>query len=219
MRRPRSVDGMGDALATWYEARVCMLNPAARNVIGARPTRTACAMGELCRDTLFASGHAAAAAVRDTTVNASLEDVVEANTLLSGVGFESGGLAAAHGYAQGYTVLADVERNYLHGEMVAMGTLAQLMLEGDRLEAERVAVFFAGVGLPVHLGQLGVERSHDAALQAVVQGTLAFQALGNLPFPVDAKKVLAALLAADELGQTVAAAEGDAAYRRLQNGG
>ncbi|MEL7185728.1 MAG: iron-containing alcohol dehydrogenase, partial [Pseudomonadota bacterium] len=37
------VAGMGDAMATWYEASVCLNNPAARNSLGALPTLASCA--------------------------------------------------------------------------------------------------------------------------------------------------------------------------------
>jgi glycerol dehydrogenase len=129
------VAGMGDAMATWYEARVCLLNQAGITTIGARPTLASCAIGEVCAQTLYKEGRAAAAAVAAGTVNDSLETVVEANTLLSGLGFESGGLAAAHGVAQSYTAIPKVHAKYLHGEMVAMGTLAQLMMESRPDEA------------------------------------------------------------------------------------
>ena len=50
------VAGMGDAMATWYEARVCLLNPAAVTTVGARPTLASCAIGEVCAQTLFEEG-------------------------------------------------------------------------------------------------------------------------------------------------------------------
>jgi glycerol dehydrogenase len=81
------VSGMGDAMATWYEARTCIQNPAARNVLLARPTLAAAALGELCANTLYANGVAAAEAVRRREVTPALEHVIEANTLLSGIGF------------------------------------------------------------------------------------------------------------------------------------
>ncbi len=211
------VAGMGDAMATWYEAKVCIENPDARTVLGAYPTLAACAIGETCAATLFARGIEAAAAVRDNRVDETLESIVEANTLLSGVGFESGGLAAAHGFAQGYSTLPEVESNYLHGEMVAMGLIAQLMIQDQPDEARRVAEFFAAVGLPVHLGQIGLDASQTARINGVVDGALAFAPIHNLPFAVDADVVKAGLLAADELGRTVADEVGDAAYRRLHD--
>ncbi|NKB99138.1 MAG: iron-containing alcohol dehydrogenase [Pseudomonadales bacterium] len=148
------VSGMGDAMATWYEARVCAANPKARTVLGTRPTLAAGALGELCAKILYEHGEQASLDVTSGTVSGALEDVVEANTLLSGVGFESGGLAGAHGYAQGFTNVGQVEANFLHGEMVAMGVVAQLMMEGDVTEARRVAEFFARVGLPITLEQM-----------------------------------------------------------------
>jgi glycerol dehydrogenase len=212
------VAGMGDAMATWYEARVCLLNAAAVTTVGARPTLASSAIGEICAQTLFEHGRAAAAAVAANAVDDSLEAVVEANTLLSGVGFESGGLAAAHGIAQSYTGITKVRSNYLHGEMVAMGTLAQLMLESRPEETARVAEFFASVGLPVHLGQLSLDVGDSGALDTVVEGTFAFPYIGNMPHPITAEALRSAILGAHQIGESVAAKSGDGAYRRLQRG-
>lgn len=209
------VSGMGDAMATWYEARVCQRNPAARNVLGARPTLAAGALGELCAQTLYADGVDACDAVRNKRVDSALEQVVEANTLLSGVGFESGGLAGAHGFAQGYTTVPEIERNFLHGEMVAMGVTAQLMLEQDEVEARRVAEFFARVGLPVHLRQIGTTPEQETAIDSVVAGTMMFEPLANFTFTVTAQRVKTAMLQAHELGVAVAEEVGDSAWRAL----
>jgi glycerol dehydrogenase len=212
------VAGMGDAMATWYEARVCLLNQAGVTTVGARPTLASCAIGEVCARTLYEEGRAAAAAVAANTVNDSLEAVVEANTLLSGLGFESGGLAAAHGVAQSFTAIPNVNANYLHGEMVAMGTLTQLMMESRPDEAARVAEFFANVGLPIHLGQLSLDAGDKSALAVVIEGTLAFPFIGNMPMPVTAELARSAILDAHSLGLSVTEKRGDAAYRRLHNG-
>ena len=212
------VAGMGDAMATWYEARVCLLNPNAVTTVGARPTLASAAMGEVCAQTLFQEGCAAAAAVVAKRANDSLEAVVEANTLLSGLGFESGGVAAAHGIAQSYTGIPQVHARYLHGEMVAMGTLAQLMMESRPDEASRVAAFFAKVGLPIHLGQLSLDASDERALEVVIEGTLAFPFIGNMPMPVTAELVRSAILDAHRMGLTMAGHMGDGAYRRLHRG-
>ena len=211
------VAGMGDAMATWYEARVCLQNPGARTTIGARPTLASCAMGEVCAHTLFEEGLAAATAVAENRVDEALENVVEANTLLSGVGFESGGLAVAHGVAQSYTAVPGVHANYLHGEMVAMGTLTQLMME-SKDEARRVAEFFCKVGLPVHLGQLSLGPEDTGALETVVEATMAWPSVHNMPMAVTPELILSSILAAHELGVTVTRSSGDDAYRRIQSG-
>ncbi len=196
--------GMGDAMATWYEARVSQRNPEGVTVFGGRPTLVGSAIAELCMKTLFEYGEDALESVREGRVSSALERIVEANTLMSGLGYESGGLAAAHAFAQGFTVLEKVHRTRLHGEMVAMGTLAQLMLEGEQQEAARVARFFASVGLPVHLGQLDISRTDDPSLDAVVQGAMAFPFIHNMTVPVDAALLRQALLDADALGNGLA---------------
>lgn len=212
------VAGMGDAMATWYEARTCFDNPHARNILAARPTLAAAALGELCARTLFEYGVAAADAVRRREVTDALNHVVEANTLLSGIGFESGGLAAAHAVAQGLTVLPRLHANFLHGEMVAMGLMTQLVLEQRDEEAARMAEFLCAVGLPCHLGHLSLDAGHHADLAAVMQGTTILPFLANEPFTVDADTLLAATLAADRLGRDTVARVGDQTYRALHAG-
>jgi glycerol dehydrogenase-like iron-containing ADH family enzyme len=144
--------------------------------------------------------------------------VVEANTLLSGLGFESGGLAAAHGFAQSFTAIPSANENHLHGEMVAMGTLAQLVLESRRDEADRVARFFARVGLPVHLGQLSIDAGDAGALDTIVEGMRGFPFIGNMPVKTDAAALREGLLEADALGRAIRDEVGDSPYRRLHAG-
>ena len=211
------VAGMGDALATWYEARVCLDNPDAVTTTGARPTLAAAAIGEVCAKTLYADGLAAAKAVTENRVDDALERIVEANTLLSGLGFESGGLAGAHGIAQSYTAIPSVHDNFLHGEMVAMGTAVQMMIEGNAEEGRRVVEFNAAVGLPVTLEQMGLSRQDTAAIETLVEGTLAFPFVQNLPGEITADRIRQAILDADALGRDVVEARGDAAYRQLRN--
>ena len=79
-------------------------------------------------------------AVEQGVVTPSLENVVEANTYLSGIGFESGGLAAAHSIHNGFTAIEACRRLY-HGKKVAFGTIAQLIRKTQfypRLEAPRI---------------------------------------------------------------------------------
>lgn len=199
------VAGMGDAMATWYEARACARNPGGMTVFGGRPTLAATALAELCANTLYAHGVAAQSAVQAHRVDESLEKIVEANILLSGLGYESGGLAVAHAVAQGYTVIDRVHRNFMHGEMVAMGVLAQLMLEDSAEEADKAARFFVAVGLPVSLKQLDLSVDNQAELQAVVAAAMAFPFIANMPFEVSADTLLAAMVAADELGRSLLA--------------
>lgn len=85
--------GMGDAIATNVEARLCK---ASLNFGGGLQTEVASAIGNRCEEVLLKYGKQAYEANKAQVVTAAFEAVVEANTLMSGLGFESGGLAAAH---------------------------------------------------------------------------------------------------------------------------
>ncbi|WP_211828920.1 glycerol dehydrogenase [Kistimonas asteriae] len=194
------VAGMGDALATFFEARACYRAGRTTNAGGAT-SQSAYALAELCYQTLLADGLKARLAVTDNTVSAAVENIVEANTFLSGVGFESGGLAAAHAIHNGLTCLDACHAHY-HGEKVAFGTLAQLLLENAPLaEIREVLAFCQSVGLPVTLGDLGVEDVSAESLMPVAEATCAKgETIHNMPFPVSVDAVLSAMLSADRLG-------------------
>ena len=208
------VAGIGDAMATWYEAKVCLDNPSARNSLGALPTLASCAMGEMCAQTLFKYGEMAAKSVLLDQNDTAVDKVIEANTLLSGIGFESGGLALAHAIALAYPEIELIHDHYLHGEMVAMGTLAQLAME-DSGDAERVTRFFARVGLPVHFAQISLEHDNLEVMNKLIEATLARPIAHNMPMPVTQDSLTEALFKAHELGLKIAADEGNEAYTRL----
>jgi glycerol dehydrogenase len=99
---------------------------------------------------------------------------------------------------------------------VPMGTLAQLMMENSD-EARKVAEFFAQVGLPIHLGQLSLKPENDEALQIVAAATADFPFIGNMPTPITEELILTTIIAAHELGLSVAESLSDAAYRNLHD--
>ena len=100
---------------------------------GSKVTKAALALAELCYDTLISDGLKAKLAVENHVCTKAVEDIIEANTYLSGIGFESGGLAGAHAIHNGLTVLKGCHGLY-HGEKVAFGTLVQLVLENAPVE-------------------------------------------------------------------------------------
>ena len=205
--------GIGDAMATWYEARVCINNPNGRSTVGARPTLAATAISEICARTLMSEGVEALRAVRDGKITPALENVVEANTLLSGIGFESGGLAVAHAVANNLTMVPRVHDQYLHGEMVALGTMIQLVME-DGKEAEKVARFFANVGLPMCLAQVSMSVE-DPEIDALLDQVLGNPSVRNMPFDVTREGLVKALSAMDQLGTSVIEELGDGPYKAL----
>lgn len=195
------VSGMGDALATYFEARACQRSNAT-NCVGGKTTLAAMALARLCYDTLMADGRKAAVAAKAGACTKALENIVEANTYLSGIGFESGGLAGAHAIHNGLTAIPETHAFY-HGEKVAFGTLVQLVLEDEHFEQiQEVVRFCTDVGLPTTLADLGIAEIKPEQIHAVAELACApSDTLGNMPFAVTPDAVYDAILGADAIGR------------------
>ena len=192
------VSGMGDALATWFEAEAAYKGrrPA---LSGGVPTMAAMAMARLCHETLLEDGLAARRAVEKQVVTPALERIVEANILLSGLGWESGGLATAHTLGNGLTIVPSTHA-LSHGEKVAFGLANQLCLDDDIDEETREEVFgfMLELGLPVTLAEAGLADLTEDELRGVAgELTAPGQFLHNHVFTVTADSLFGAMVDAD----------------------
>lgn len=208
------ISGMGDALSTYFEARATAEAYANVNAglpcgfreghgAPAKSTKAAMALAALCYDTLMEDGVKAKQACESKAVTPALENIIEACILHSGLGFESGGLAAAHAIHDGLTILEGTHK-YFHGEKVAFGTLAQLALENAPTEEiEEVLDFCIALGLPVCLADIGVNSITDQELRAVAEkACIPEESVHSMPFPVTAESVAAAIITADRIGSS-----------------
>lgn len=205
------VSGMGDALATYWEADTCAKSNKPNVLTGEfPPTLTALNLARLCYDILLEHGLLAKQAVEKNAVTPSLEAIVEANTLLSGIGFESGGLAAAHSIHNGFTVLKQSSKTY-HGQKVAFGTIVQLVMEGrSKDNLYQVLDFCLSVGLPVCMEDLHIENpSREDIANVAVASTALEETIHATWFPVTPAIVEDAIWTADNVGK---------AYKKLHTG-
>lgn len=168
------IAGIGDALATWFEARDCQ-RARSMNECGGTSTISALSLARLCYDTIFSYGESAIIACQNQTVTPALERVIEANTLLSGIGFESSGLAAAHSIHNGLSAIP-ATHSYYHGEKVAFGVLTQLHLtDAAPQEIDEVYTFCESVGLPTTLAGIGIVNPSKNDLMDVAEKSCAPQ--------------------------------------------
>jgi glycerol dehydrogenase len=197
--------GIGDALATWIEARATLRGQGFA-MAGGRPSNAASALARLSWDLLWDNALLALDSVRANVVTHALEKVVEANTLLSGLGFESGGLAAAHAIHNGLTA-APQTHGLTHGQKVNLGTTTQLVLEGAPAEEiDDFIVFTTKVGLPNSLTEVGLTAENFTELRAVAEAaTVEGETIHNMPFPVTAELVVDALIAVETISRRVRA--------------
>lgn len=194
------VSGIGDALSTYFEARACAVSGAS-TMAGGAPTLAAQALAKLCYETILENGLKAKVAVENNLSSPAVENIIEANTYLSGIGFESSGLAAAHAIHNGLTKLEECHHLY-HGEKVAFGTLVQLVLENAAMEEiDTVIDFCRELGLPTNLHDMGVKELNREKLMEVAEASCAEgETIHNMPFEVTPTAVLSAILVAHNLG-------------------
>jgi glycerol dehydrogenase len=198
------VAGMGDALSTWVEAEAAFKSRAP-NIAGGRPTMAALTLARLCFETLLEFGLDAKRDVELHVVTPAVEKVTEANVLLSGLGFESGGLATAHMIGN---LLSNVpecqQKGLMHGEKVAFGIVTQLCLDDEMDADEKVAIvdFEIEIGLPVTFDELNLKGATREKLQTLADACAGPGSLcHNHPFQVTAADILDAMFAADALGR------------------
>jgi glycerol dehydrogenase len=199
------IAGIGSALATCFEARASARSYAT-TMVGGWQTAAAGALARACWETLREYNPEAIAAVRAHRVTDAVEKTVEANILLSGLGSESGGLAAAHAIRDGLTTLPEV-RTMGHGEKIAFGVLAALELEKASAQERRdVLDFCLAVGLPVCFADLGVLDVTLAQMRAVAERAMAEGGtIYNEPCTLSVATVVEALRAADSRGRAAKA--------------
>lgn len=194
--------GIADAMATWVEVRATVRSGGTA-MSGGKPSIAAQAIAKACEETLFQYGIPAYKAVKKGLVTRHVEAIVEANTLLSGLGFESGGLAAAHAIHNGMTVLSGDIHHLTHGEKVAYGTLVQLVLElHPEEEILRYISFYRELGLPTTLEQLHLENvAYEELLKVGTAATQPNETMVNLSREITAEQVANAILLVDALSK------------------
>ena len=196
--------GIADGLATWVEAQAVQRSHA-KSMVNGEPTIAGMAIARACEETLLTWGYSAYTAVAQKRVTPAVEAVVEANTLLSGLGFENAGLAGAHAIHNGFTAIDGEIHHLTHGEKVAYGTLTQMVLERrPDEEIARYIRFYRAIGMPATLQELHLENESWENLVKV--GALANNegdTLKNLNPNLTAEDIASAILAVDAFSKTV----------------
>lgn len=194
------VAGMGDALATYPECRANRTSFSPNYVNkGFRQTLAGLAVSKACHETILAKGYSAKLAAEKGLCTVDVEDVIEANTLLSGLGVQNTSCAGAHSIAEGITVLPPCAK-LLHGEVVAFGVLVQLIVEGaDAEEIDELYDFYEAVGLPTTFEDLGIPNATAEDIMKVAETSM-HSYWDVEPFPVNPRIVFDGIMQANTLG-------------------
>lgn len=177
------IAGIGDAFATYYEARACRKS-GALNFNEGVATNTGYELTRLCKDILFEYAVEAKKAVENKSWCEALDRVVEANIYLSGVGFENNGCAVAHAVYNGLTAVIS-PFTALHGEAVAYGTYVQLWLEDTNTkDMKEITEFYKELGMPTSLKELGILNVDSDLLQKIAESICNVKHIKNMPFEI-----------------------------------
>lgn len=196
--------GIADGLATYVEA-LAVQRSNSKTMVGGAATIAGMAIAEACEKTLLTYGLSAYQAVEQKLVTPAVEAVVEAATLLSGLGFENGGLAGAHAIHNGFTALHGDIHHLTHGEKVAYGTLAHMILE-QRPDDEIAGYieFYRSIKMPVTLKELHLEGvSREDLIKVGELANSDQDTLKNLRTDFTAEEVADAIFAVDALARVV----------------
>ncbi|BDC45929.1 glycerol dehydrogenase [Paraburkholderia terrae] len=204
-RAPRAflVAGIGDAVSKYFEAHQCK-QAQGKNLFGARPSFAGYALAHACYEAIRENAETALSELQTHGVTASYDRLIEAVILLSGLGFESGGLSIAHAMTRGLSRMESAQPAP-HGHQVAYGLLVQLHLEG-RPDAfiDDIAAFFARIGLPTRLlgkNGLGARSVDREVLAQIAEYTMRAPHIANFERPVKASDLIAAMQAVEKRAQ------------------
>lgn len=194
--------GIADALATWFEAQTNERTDH-KNCIGKgyRRTKAGMAIAKMAFDVLMEDGKKS---IRDISLGAlteAVENVIEANTLLSGLGFQNTGCSVAHAIHAGLTELPETHK-YMHGEKVAFGIVCGFTFENTPKEVyDPVMKFMVEMGLPVTLRELDVEPTEENARKIANKVVFRNAIIYSEPYVVTDDTVTYAVLSANALGE------------------
>lgn len=185
--------GIGDAISKRFEAAGCSAGTGL-TTLGSRPLRVGEAIARAAYDAVRAHGVAGIAACQRGEVTEDLEALVEAVVLLSGLGFENGGLSLAHSLTRGL-MQARGACHALHGYHVAWATLVHCAAaDVPTDEWQELRAFLQSIGLPTDLPGLGMDSPTLAEIREIARISMTAPHLANLARAVTEDEIVAAIL-------------------------
>lgn len=196
--------GLGDALSTYYEG-LSNEKTAHSNYIwcdeeSGVATIAGKAIAKACMETLYKDGVAAIESLKAKSISPQFENVVEANILLSGIGFENVGCSIAHAIGNAFTAIPEGEKKS-HGERVGFGTLSLLIGEDyPKEEIEKAYKFCIECNIPVTLNDLGIEANEDK-LKAIAKSSMTAASWQASTFKASEESIIDLILSTDAMGK------------------
>ncbi len=106
--------------------------------------------------------------------------------------------ALAHAVCYGLQLFEHVERDCLHGDLVAYGALVQLMLDGQCDKVLELQRFLKSLGTPVTLSEMHVPLDREILTNTLIEATTGPD-MAHIPYPITPDMVFDAMTRVESL--------------------
>lgn len=194
------VSGMVDTLAKWIETKAYTGPIENKNT----ELEIAIYLAQKCYKEVLEYGIKAVNDVKNGVYSKEVDIILEHNMLtaglVGGIGGEACRAVAAHAINNGLTVLPEICNKNLHGEVVGFGNLVQLILDGEKDEAKKIAEFFREIGAPASLEDLGFVNLTEEKMEKIINKAMyKGDTMWNLPYEISFDRIKKAILEANNL--------------------
>lgn len=181
--------GMGDTLAKFYEVRIKHEYMIYKNLPVNFPSAMGVKLSSLCRDLILENGEKAFYEKNITEEFKKIVLAILVNTgMVSNLVDEFLNGAVAHSVFYGLTVIPRIEKEHLHGEVVAFGILVQLIMEGKQKEYKELIPFYKKMKFPVKLSDVVVMKEFLEKEEEILKEILNGPDLQNFDFDMSKLK-------------------------------
>ena len=190
--------GIGDTMAKHFETEL-----AARDKKVSFKQALGVEMGTMCYKPLVQYGAKAIADCKADLTSEELEQIVLTNIITTGTVSALVGVTInsniAHALCYGLTLLHQIEKNHLHGEVVSYCTLVLLLIDGNDAKVDELFPLYKAINLPTKLADLEVSRDE---LGPVVEKALSVDDIKFVPYKVTTEMFFNAIDKLEEYNKT-----------------
>lgn len=171
------IAGIGDTMAKFYEFDL-QLKYAKANNIGVNYSNS---FGKICSNLCVDLNYEYAKSLNDNLSfkNVVMSIIVNTGYVSRSINIEYNG-AFAHATCYAISYIKEIEKNFLHGELVAFGILVQLLIEKKYDEYEKLLKFYKEINLPTKISDFIKEDEFLKHIDKIASLVLASSDVINL---------------------------------------
>ena len=193
--------GMGDTLAKHLESTFSARNDELGSTMD-HMSAIGVALSSTCYDPILKFGRQALDEAERHEAGSAYElcarSIILSAGLVSLMADDNYNCALAHATCYGLQLFAHVEREYLHGDLVAYGALVQLMLDGQTERAMALREFLIALGTPVSLREMNVPLDRGALAATLIEATTGPD-MAHIPYEITPDMVFDAMCRLESL--------------------